>query len=459
MSQVHNFSFGTFAWWVGKVEDREDPDKLGRVRVRVFGYYDSDSIGKDDLPWAQVMQPVTSAARAGVGTSPVGLQVGSHVVGFFADGDNAQVPIVMGSLGAAPNGEPDTNRLTRGEELEQTVVATKRENILTSVANSMAGSALSKAAAIANDVNQQMDNAKGAITSMRTQFAGLQGLPAMAGLNRLSSIVTQIAIIPANAEALKAELEGEVRAIKGQVEYLKNLDPEELARYFVDQQVGDVEAAIKGLKSLNFDSAMSTLQSIPMAIGQVQRLQDALLKSADLSGIVSQVKSLSRAIPNLGSIRALGQTVATANTWLEPLSAAAPIYPFNKITQTEGGHIQEMDDTPGAERYHQYHPAGTFVEIQPDGTEVHKVVKDDYAITMGDKYIHVQGKVQVNIVGDATVVVNGNCTTQVSGDKVDVVSGNYSLAVGGDISITSGGSHSTSATAQYAVRAARVDLN
>ena len=28
-----------FTWWVGEVEDIEDPSKLGRVRVRILGWY------------------------------------------------------------------------------------------------------------------------------------------------------------------------------------------------------------------------------------------------------------------------------------------------------------------------------------------------------------------------------------------------------------------------------------
>ena len=28
-----------FFWWVGEVEDNEDPMELGRVKVRVLGYY------------------------------------------------------------------------------------------------------------------------------------------------------------------------------------------------------------------------------------------------------------------------------------------------------------------------------------------------------------------------------------------------------------------------------------
>lgn len=87
-------------WFIGVVEDRQDPEQLGRVRVRVFGLHTSDTskIGTEDLPWANVMMPVNSASISGVGITPTGLVEGSWVVGFFVDGENAQDPIIMGSL-------------------------------------------------------------------------------------------------------------------------------------------------------------------------------------------------------------------------------------------------------------------------------------------------------------------------------------------------------------------------
>ncbi len=87
-------------WFTGVVEDRLDPEQMGRVRVRIFGIHTDDitKISTGDLPWANVMMPVTSASITGVGVSPTGLVEGSWVVGFFADGDNAQDPIIMGSL-------------------------------------------------------------------------------------------------------------------------------------------------------------------------------------------------------------------------------------------------------------------------------------------------------------------------------------------------------------------------
>ena len=83
-----------FVWWHGVVEDVADPLMLGRVRVRVYGYHSDDRIELPiaSLPWAYPMQPITSAALSGIGTSPTGLLVGSHVFGFFRDGSEAQDP-------------------------------------------------------------------------------------------------------------------------------------------------------------------------------------------------------------------------------------------------------------------------------------------------------------------------------------------------------------------------------
>ena len=133
--------YGEFVWWQGVVEDRLDPLKLGRCRVRVLGYHtdnkeDGVGIPTADLPWATPSQPITSAAMNGVGTTPLGPVEGTWVFGFFRDGKNAQEPVIIGTFGGIPedgsnptlgfndpNGkyplqtnlkEADTNRLARG---------------------------------------------------------------------------------------------------------------------------------------------------------------------------------------------------------------------------------------------------------------------------------------------------------------------------------------------------------
>lgn len=96
---------GDFLWYVGVVEDRSDPIKLGRVRVRCFGWHtdDIDKIPTNSLPWAQVLNNTNSASVSGVGDSPTGIVEGTWVIGFFMDGERAQEPVVMGTLPGMPS--------------------------------------------------------------------------------------------------------------------------------------------------------------------------------------------------------------------------------------------------------------------------------------------------------------------------------------------------------------------
>ena len=97
-----------FQWFVGVVEDRNDPQKVGRVRVRCLGDHtpDKGKLPTADLPWAHVMNPITSATVSGVGQTPLGMVEGTWVIGFFVDGEDAQQPHVIGTLPGVPNKLP-----------------------------------------------------------------------------------------------------------------------------------------------------------------------------------------------------------------------------------------------------------------------------------------------------------------------------------------------------------------
>ena len=126
-----------FLWFVGVVENRQDPEFAGRVRVRALGHHTSNQsiLPTADLPWAQVVLPITSSGISGLGQTPLGLVEGSWVFGYFRDGNNKQEPLVLGSLPGKPselsqaggfydpNGiypkykqEPDVNRLAVNNE-------------------------------------------------------------------------------------------------------------------------------------------------------------------------------------------------------------------------------------------------------------------------------------------------------------------------------------------------------
>ena len=103
--KVDQFKNGIFTWFIGEVKDINDTKNLNRVRVHAYGYYDG-VVDVNDYPWATVMMPTTSASIKGNGANHH-LEVGSWVVGFFADGPSAQDPIVMGSIATQTNGTQD----------------------------------------------------------------------------------------------------------------------------------------------------------------------------------------------------------------------------------------------------------------------------------------------------------------------------------------------------------------
>ena len=98
---MNNYFMGQdgFNWFVGVVEDRADPEKAGRVRVRCLGYHTANiqKIPTEDLPWASVMMPVTAGANSGIGVSPHFLIEGTWVVGFFRD-PAKQEPVIIGAI-------------------------------------------------------------------------------------------------------------------------------------------------------------------------------------------------------------------------------------------------------------------------------------------------------------------------------------------------------------------------
>ena len=96
-------------WFIARVEDINDPEKLGRVKIRVLNEHDSPSITTDELPWAYPLTPITSASYQQVGRSPTGLLVGSTVFGFYLDGQEKQIPVLWGSYAKMPGKDQSKN--------------------------------------------------------------------------------------------------------------------------------------------------------------------------------------------------------------------------------------------------------------------------------------------------------------------------------------------------------------
>lgn len=306
-----------FVWWNGVVEDTNDPLFMGRCRVRIFGFHSDDivELPVDALPWAYPMQPLTSAAISGIGTSPTGLLAGSHVFGFFRDGEEAQEPVMIGSFAGIP----------------------------TQAADASSGF---------SDPNERypakIDDAKLGKFPLGVSFVG-------------------------------------------------ESDTNRLAR---------------------------------------NESQDTLNETVVAKKISEVVKDIASA-PNIK---------AGSSKWSEPATPYAAVYPKNHVLFTESGHIKEYDDTPGAQRIHEYHASGTFTEVgngwqnNPDGTRVQKIVGDDFEICLGNKKIYIAGKAGLNVVVDGAM----NLTVKGNGSNIEI-DGTINIFAKSDVNLQCAGNFKASA--------------
>ena len=97
-----------FRWWVGQIppiaaqeEQTAHGEGVGnRYKVRIMGYHPfNEDISNEDLPYAQVLLPVTSGSGGAGFSQSVKLTQGDTVFGFFLDGDSAQIPLIIGHFG------------------------------------------------------------------------------------------------------------------------------------------------------------------------------------------------------------------------------------------------------------------------------------------------------------------------------------------------------------------------
>ena len=99
-----------FKWWIGQVAPEDSQgDQLNeigdawgnRVKVRIMGYHPQNvvELPDEDLPWAQVLLSPTDGSGKANRAKSLRLSPGDSVLGFFLDGDDAQLPVVTGVFG------------------------------------------------------------------------------------------------------------------------------------------------------------------------------------------------------------------------------------------------------------------------------------------------------------------------------------------------------------------------
>ena len=112
MKENYFMGMDGFVWFTGVVEDRNDPSKLGRVKVRCLGLHTESKVDipTEDLPWAHIMQSTNNPSMQGLGNTPTFLVEGTWVVGFFLDAVEKQQPLIMGTLPGIPQAVADTTK-------------------------------------------------------------------------------------------------------------------------------------------------------------------------------------------------------------------------------------------------------------------------------------------------------------------------------------------------------------
>ena len=111
------FLGASFNWWIGQIADDstwrdniipgkfEDPNAISgwgyRYKVRIIGLHDQgeNEVPSSQLPWAQVMFPVTAGGGQASSFQTPNIRQGNMVFGFFLDEKDQQVPVIMGILG------------------------------------------------------------------------------------------------------------------------------------------------------------------------------------------------------------------------------------------------------------------------------------------------------------------------------------------------------------------------
>ena len=107
-----------------------------------------------------------------------------------------------------------------------------------------------------------------------------------------------------------------------------------------------------------------------------------------------------------------------------------PIYPANHVTETQSGHIIEVDDTPDLERLSTFHTSGTYEEVIANGDKTVTVVGDEYEVTFRSKNMYVKGNVNLTVDGNMKTLVKGDYHLEVEGDKTEYIKGTRTSKIG-----------------------------
>jgi GH24 family phage-related lysozyme (muramidase) len=541
-------------YYVGVVEDRvSDPLKLGRCRVRVLGLHSPDKVElpTSDLPWAVIMQPVTSASMSGIGQSPTGFVEGTNVIIIFRD-EHLQQPIIIGSLAGVPSKDPD-REITVVETVESaTWVTSNGDPVVDRNGDPVkSGSPPVKKVSPPNPLIKKPTSAlkpsEDCFNSIREEEAFssiVEGKNKFIRIDKFNKLADNSTIYPYKdtkgiwtigwgstylKNGTSVPVTESTRLTKSEADALMKdtvnnfFGPQiqKKLRAPVTQSMFDAlvsmaynsgvagmtsSAVFSAVNSGNYEEAAGLInvfktnggslsarrsreralfskdgfpakdmsEVVPVAVDEtsvddktqnpvvtpfppgakpeakkpqpppntkrkLQGFRDPngvypkYVEEPDTHRLARHEKIDQTIVFSKESARAKGVLSGGPGKWSQPKVPYNATYPYNQVKVTESGHVQEFDDSKDNERIHTYHRAGTYEEIDANGTRISRIVGDDYEIMERNGNVLIRGSLNVTIIGNQNIRVENDANIDVLGDINVTAGGDWNVGVDGDV--------------------------
>ena len=141
----------------------------------------------------------------------------------------------------------------------------------------------------------------------------------------------------------------------------------------------------------------------------------------------------------------------TEMTWDQPISSYNTVYPYNKVFESESGHVLEFDDSLNGERINLYHKKGTFIEIDPNGSQINYIVGDGFYITEQNGNVYINGTCNITVASDLNILCKGHANIEVDGTTNIVAHENLNIGVAKDMNVAVGGDYNVLVEGNYNV--------
>ena len=369
-------------WFIGVVEDRTDPLKSGRCKVRCLGFHQQNTseLPTENLPWAQLLIPTNSQNDV----KPP--KEGSWVLGFFKDGSKCQEPMIISLIPGIPtvaSEDVPKNKgfYDKGEDKGERPFPPE-------------------------NFEYKTDGSKVKITEGKADHYP----PKKEGYLKQSIDEPDTPRVSRNDP--KELLDG--KFVNSETELPKNTHIDKVKEWRIGGKTHETKGITKALSEqiVGVNSAYSKTDKIDRTSENTTVKEGDSEKSVDWDD---------------------------GKVWREKETAYSAKYPYNKTELTDSGHVFEVDDTPGAERIHQQHRSGTFEEVYPDGSKVEKVVADNFHITHQNEYKLNLGNYEVTIKKNKGERVEGDIFIHINGERSLKIDSNSHVEIIGNDTYTTGG--------------------